>query len=506
VSEDEAGQAPTVGQQVHTGNDAYVTGTGDINFYTSGWSSDVADLKALNASGGAELLAEWCTAGKTLLRAMRALDGVPVPTAAAALAQLDQALAAALLGSLNEALSKSIVNAIDLGPALSQLPEAAEAIATCASGKGLGGRTGWFSLAESVRGTRGFLQRYEHGEIHWSKRHGAIAMTGKVAQCHRDNGGAKGTLGFPVTAAVDELHPRTKTACTWQLFGGPSDYGPEACTYLKKKCGGTIVYSDKHGAHATWGAIGELSELGWRDQDWMGLPVSDLLRAGPSRQGTIGSCQGFESGIVYASAKAGAKRVPRRWAKYFEDSAGGIERTGFPVSPDLPAASQYGTKGSFQRFEGANDYPGDILGHWSAKERPGGATIYHSDKHGPHIVEGATGVLFERLNGTSSWLGFPTSDEVNHPLRGLVQQFEGGAIFTAQRGAIVTSLPDYPVAVRREVLDYLVRSPSLAERIGPPIQEEEPLASGNGDYIQVFELGVVMVQRGLIRAWLDPEA
>ena len=113
---------------------------------------------------------------------------------------------------------------------------------------------------------------YATGAIHWAPRYGAYATTGAIAQCHQDAGGSGGRLGFPVALATEQKHPRTGTECSWQLFEGPHDYNPEVRAYLGVQCGGTVISSQKHGTHAIWGGIGELSELSWRDSTWMGLP------------------------------------------------------------------------------------------------------------------------------------------------------------------------------------------------------------------------------------------
>ena len=238
----------------------------------------------------------------------------------------------------------------------------------------------------------------------------------------------------------------------------------------------------------------------------MGLPVDDAVQVGPSQRthgpGTSGWRQRFESGTVYSSDKTGAVRVPRRWAAYLESRGDVAGPTGFPVSPALDAApSPYGTTGHFQRFEGPWDYPEDIVSGWSDQENSAGATIYHSDPHGAHAVERGNGVLYEQLNGTASWLGFPVSDEISADAPAddqerTIQRFEGGAIFYTRSFG--------PVPVKREVLDYVAEKLYPDEPLGFPIREAEPIGSGNGNYIQFFEHGVATVRDNIIQAWLDP--
>jgi hypothetical protein len=513
LSERDGGQPPTTWQEVQAGRDANFAGRDQyiINQY-SDRSSEAAALGVRSASEGAKLLAALSRADETLDRARHVLTGVSPSVAAPALKVLlrrDDDLVIALLVTINEAKAENLVSAMGPeGEGLEKLLEASEAITECESRthKVLGERAGRFLRANSRRGTQGFLQMYANGAIHWSPGYGAHATTGAIAKYHSDNGGSDGLLGFPVAAAVQGKHPRTGTECSWQLFEGPSDYSPEVRSYLDApQCGATVISSPKLGTHATRGAIGGLFELDWRDSGWLGLPVDDAIPIGPSRRmneaGTSGWRQRFESGTVYSSEKAGAIRVPRGLASHLESRGGIAGATGFPVSPVLDAAtSPYGTKGWFQRFEGAWDYPKDVLDCWSDQERPGGATIYLSEQHGAHTVQSGNGVLYERLNGTASWLGFPTSDETDEGTRvddpRTIQRFEGGAIFYARKYD--------SVAVRREVIDYLAEQPYSPDRLGFPTQESEPLATGNGNYIQLFERGVVMVRGGRPQAWVDP--
>jgi uncharacterized protein with LGFP repeats len=510
VSEDTTQQGTGPSQHAHAGRDVYVAGGNIIHQHLASSSDDTA-LRYLSKHKGAQRIIEWSEGDATLERPGRLLTSVQGGEAAPALKvvlERDEDLVVALLASINEAMAEALVT--EMGPSaagLGRLLEAAEAINQCEGieHQALGKRTGRFSRARSPRGAQGFRQMYAHGAIHWTPRHGAHATTGRIAECHRDAGGCAGLLGFPVTSAAQAEHPRTKTECSWQLFEGPADYGPEVCGFLKVRCGATIVSSPKRGTHATWGLVGEALELGWRDSAWHGLPVDDMVAIGPSRRmneaGTSGWRQRFESGTFYVSEKTGAIRVPRRWASYLEDRGNVDGSTGFPVSPALRAGtSPYGTTGYFQRFEGPWDYPQDVVGCWSGAELPGGATIYHSEQLGAHTVERGNGVLYERLNGTAGRLGFPTSDEADASswadhAGSTIQHFEGGAIF-------YTRTHD-SVSVERKVLDFLADQQHPSEKLGFPIREAEPLASGNDDYIQFFERGLVTVRKELIQVWFN---
>jgi len=507
VSEDEAAQGPGQRQEVHSDRDTYVAGR-DIVLPAPKASA----LLRLGASEGADLLAELSSGDQTLGKAKAELTDVSPRVSAPALKMLlgrDEDLVIALLASIPEATTEVLVSAMTArGARLDELLTAIEAINQCEShaGRAIGKRVGWFRRTTSFRGTKGFLQRYANGAIHWSPGHGAFETTESIASYHHKAGGSEGLLGFPVSVAKEGVHPRTGTECRWQDFEGPSDYSVEVRDYVGVRCGASVISSPKLGTHATWGAIGEFSELGWRDRSWAGLPVGDMISVGPSRgedgTGTSGLRQPFESGVVYYSDKTGAIRVPRRWANYFERRGGAAGPLGFPVSPEIDAAkSPRGTKGSFQRFEGLWEYPEDILSRWSDRELSGGATIYHSREHGAHSVAAGNGVLYERLNGTASWLGFPTSDEkdvsaeAGEPGR-TIQSFEGGAIFYSDKYD--------SVLVRREIVDHLAEFTRSVERLGFPVSEAEPLASGGDDCIQFFERGVVTARDKKIQVWLSP--
>jgi uncharacterized protein with LGFP repeats len=263
------------------------------------------------------------------------------------------------------------------------------------------------------------------------------------------------------------------------------------------------MYVSKHGAYATADAIGEYYELVSGSGGWLGFPVSDETPAGPPRRetgdGTRGRCQRFEGGVVYYSKKIKAVAISSSMAAYLDRHAGVAGHHGFPVSPELDAAdSPYGTSGSFQRFEGDWDYPEDILEHWSDSEGPGGATIYASSTHGINTVGWGNGILYERLGGTSSWLGFPTSDETDARSSQdepwcTIQEFEGGAIFYEQEHG--------SVPVSRVIMEHFTKHSRLRRRLGFPVDKERSLRSEGDKRVQFFEHGVITIRNGMIEAW-----
>lgn len=417
-----------------------------------------------------------------------------------------------ILADIEQERAKEVIAAIPSAEDwLNQLPEAVEAIANREDDQSvdLGKNVGGLALAaSSPQGTQGYYKRYEGGLIYWSARGGAQVTIGEIGEYHNVQGGSGGRLGFPLSPELDAEPSPSGTAGKFQRFESSFDYDPETCQRLHMGCGGTVYWSEhgwsEHGAHATWGGIGEYYELNGGTGGALGFPVSDEIEAGPAHRDaepkTTGWCQHFEGGAVYWSEKTKAVAVPRPVTDYLDRHHGVASPRGFPVSPDLPAAdSPFGTRGHLQRFEGAWDYPRDILDHWSDPEGPGGATIYTSEAHGVHCVGWGNGMLYERLAGTSSWLGFPKSDETDARASKdepwcTIQEFEGGAIFYKEKYG--------SVPVSGSIMDYLSQHDSLRKQLGFPVKEVKSLVSGDDDQVQFFEHGIVTVRKGMIEAWL----
>ena len=486
---------------IHIGHDPGERVLGRLNPYT-----DARRLAEMDHDAAADLLA-----------------GSPVPKAARVIAALlsadsaDYALAVSLLGSIDRDIAEELLAAAGTAAAgLEHLPEAAEAIADCAAErnrrgqeKSLGRTTTLFMRAAPSEQTReGYYQNYQRGTVHWTARGGAQAISGAAHQYYFKMGGSSrgGRLGFPLGPEKGAAQSRPfGTDGTWQRFEGPADFSDEVCQRLGMRCGATL-YCSEHGAHATWGPIGEFYDTEEGPAGWLGFPVSDETEAGPSRRdkgkGTTGLCQRFEGGTVYFSDKTKTIAVPASIAEHHEKRHRGVASAlGFPVSPMLEAAPSlepYNTSGHFQRFEGRWDYRRDILEHWSDAEGPGGATIYTCDRHGTHCVGWGNGTLYELLGGTGSWLGFPKSDEIRQRPSSAdqpghtVQEFEGGVvIYSPEHGS---------VSVPAATMEYLDQHAGLRERLGLPLRR--PLTSAADELVQFFEHGVVTTRDGTPEAYL----
>ena len=103
---------------------------------------------------------------------------------------------------------------------------------------------------------------------------------------------------------------------------------------------------------------------------------------------------------------------------------------GKPLTEEFPAAKSklYGTQGHVQRFEGYGD---DVEFERNGRKFRG-ISIYKS-KRGTFGVYGNIGQAFEEIaGGTSSKLGYPTSNEI-WKNGNVMQRFEGGRIYGDKR-------------------------------------------------------------------------
>jgi LGFP repeat len=417
-----------------------------------------------------------------------------------------------LLVTIERSKAEALVAAIGSSEAdgLEDLPAAAEAMAACAARArhDLGDIAGQAACAaQSRQGTPGFYRRYKRGWVHWSARGGAHATTGQAGEYYVSGGGSGGHLGFPLSAARAAGQSPFKTDGTWQLFEWSSDYPPNICERMKMRCGATLYWSEKHGAHVTWGGIGEYYESADGTWGWLGFPVTDAIEvSGPARRPngnrSAGWCQRFEGGTVFYTEKAGAIALTSAIAEYHASLGDVGGRLGFPVSPAMDAAdSPYETKGKFHRFEGNEDYPSDIVDHWSDQEHVGGATVYWSEPFGTHAVTSGIGKLYERQNGTYSWLGFPTSERTDARTSSdqpwcCYQDFEGGTIFWKEEYRAI--------AVRKDIMEVLSQDHGLRWQLGFPVIPESVLESSADVRTQIFEHGVVTVRNGTVEAWVRP--
>ena len=502
-----------VTQNSNSSRDAFVAGR-DLTINAP--SRDVARLERLTTRAGAD----WIE-GLRREHAVDALDGASVEVSAEVLKTLlrrNEDLVISLLADMRRGKVLALAAAIGpVAPWLEQLPDAEEAIARC--GDGLGAVTRRLCrAARSQLGTEGYVQCYADGYVHWSARGGACVTRDEIRDYHNSHGGSGGPLGVPVAGEFELgelIGGPFGTTGKLQRFEGNREYRQEAWEPAGLRFAGAVYWS-QYGAHGTWGSIGECYELAGGPGGWLGFPISDEILARHDSSGTDGCYQQFEGGNIYCAAGAKAFAAPELVVDYHEDHGGISGAMGFPVSPYLAAAKSpapYQTSGWFQRFCWVWPYDASILDGWADVEGASGGTLYASDANDVYSVSGGIGILFEKLGGTSSWLGFPQSDETDarhsdHEPWCCFQDFEGGMIFWKEEyGA---------VAVSGSVMQLLDTDPDLREELGFPVAARHSLVSEDVDHrpdtaeqpqaaaneVQFFERGIVTIRNGVSEAWL----
>ncbi len=280
----------------------------------------------------------------------------------------------------------------------------------------------------------------------------------------------------------------------YQRFEGPwSDYPDDVIRLLANvRCGATAYWSEPHKSHFTWGGIGECYERLHSTRGYLGFPTSDELDAAPSPRKTEGKYQEFEGGTIYWCSSAGAHPVHGEIRALFHEKGGTGSRLGFPVTDEHSAArSPQGTDGVYQYFEGRWDYPKDVPSYPLGRRY--GATIYSSAR-GTYATADGIGICYERLRGTNSALGFPTSPELDaapspQGTKGRYQTFEGGSIHWCEKYNAV------PITGR--ILDIYNKAGGSGGSFGFPVaaaEETTPTKAGRVGRQQRFEGGIIYAE------------
>lgn len=347
----------------------------------------------------------------------------------------------------------------------------------------------------SQRGTEGYIYPFQHGVICWCEKAGAHPMWHGVYEIYTQLRSQldKSALGFALTDELIAAPSSFGTKGIFQRFESLEGYPGDIPHVPDIDYGASVYWSERFGAHATKGAIGECYERlhGTSTDGHLGFPISDELDAAPSPRKTEGKYQEFEGGTIYWCSKAGAHPVRDKIREFFHAQGGTRSRFGFPVTDELPAArSLHETKDAYQYFEGRWDYPEDVPSYPQGIRY--GATIYYSAR-GTHATLDGIGACYERVGGTNAVLGFPTSSEQDatpspQGTVGRYQTFEGGSIHWCEKY--------HSVPITGRILDIYNQAGGSGGAFGFPIAAEEttPAKDGRVGRQQRFEGGIIYIE------------
>jgi uncharacterized protein with LGFP repeats len=233
-------------------------------------------------------------------------------------------------------------------------------------------------FTESQYGAEGTEQGFEGGIV-CSSNLGTYEISGLFNKQYQSVGGAKGCLGFPISAS--EPYENAKI----QRFEGG------------------VIYSSTLGTFTALKAVAECAR-GW-------LPSSNEVDTEKSavsgRRGRMQPFRGVSGGkmVVYSSDRTGIYPVGWKILNYYQTEGGPTSRLGFPMSRIVVVE----TKGYFQMFEGG--------------------CVYSQLGSGIVTVPPSTSDRLKRDSAIAERLGWPVSEE--RPLEKSsihVQFFEHGIV------------------------------------------------------------------------------
>lgn len=201
----------------------------------------------------------------------------------------------------------------------------------------------------SDRGTSGYMRTFSGGAMYWSERAGAHPVYGEIESCYQSYQGVTGYLGFPLTHALPTSDSPQSTKGVFQRFEGSWDY-PEHIT-ASPSYGATIYWSEKYGAHPTWGGIGRHYESLGGTGSVLGFPISPEREVTSLASGTTGYQQTFEGGIIFWCEKYESVHIEEPISVAYSRLGGADSRLGFPKSlPDRVGVEHPEIR--MQEFEG----------------------------------------------------------------------------------------------------------------------------------------------------------
>ncbi len=202
----------------------------------------------------------------------------------------------------------------------------------------------------SQRDTTGKYQRFEGGSVYWSRQTEAHPVCGEIGELHNNLNGVAGRLGFPLSHELPAGASSQGTTGVFQRFEGTWDYSEEINAPPVRHFGASVYWSQKYGAHPTWGGIGEYYEHLGGTTSTLGFPTCAEMEIDAPLEGTTGWYQHFEGGDIYWSDAYGAITVTDPILEVFQAFGGLHGRFGFPKS--LETSVDHNPHLVMQEFEG----------------------------------------------------------------------------------------------------------------------------------------------------------
>jgi uncharacterized protein with LGFP repeats len=280
-------------------------------------------------------------------------------------------------------------------------------------------------------GGGGRLNEFQVGAIYWSPATGPHEIRGPMLDKYRSLGGPTSPLGFPTS----DVHP---------VAGG----------IASSFQGGEIIFSGPTGAHEVHGAIGFVYWLTGSSGGFLGLPTTDET----ATPGGAGRFNGFQGGAVYWSPATGAHEVHGAIHEHYQALGGPGGFLGLPIDSERPVPG-----GAVSRFQGGS--------------------IFWSPATGAHELHGAILGAYMFMGGSSSFLGFPVTNETGTPDGvGRYNHFQNGSIYWT----FATGAHEVHGAIR----DFWANSFWEFGPLGYPTSSELPTPDGVGRFNR-FQGGTV---------------
>jgi hypothetical protein len=183
--------------------------------------------------------------------------------------------------------------------------------------------------------------------------------------------------------------------------------------FVQRYANGAIYWRRDLAAYWVRGTIYEKFTALGGAAGFLGQPVTDETRTPDG----VGHFTHFEGGSIYWHPSIGAREIHGAIRECWKQL--GWERYGYPITDETPTEPGRGRYSHFRRFNSDG----------TVTER----SIYWSPASGAHAVDGAIRARWFELGEGRSYLGFPTTGEMDWTdpdtqQRGRISHFERGAI------------------------------------------------------------------------------